>query len=408
MIRDSDAFIGVYPFPGTMEESQHMEHLREASNYFRLEIDLAIRAQKPAIIFYDRRYGNILRVPPGIMKCSFDTREVGGAGGSPRARNYETEFNRFCERVHAFKFHQTTEHEKGQGKVGVFVPHGADSSAYQKVHLDAIRSVLESHGCDEVEILPWPFALDHKMLSVIDSIEWAVADIGTETAATGIPAFLHGRFLPTVRLQSDSSPSSFEQALTIALEVGYKKDIIRWDNADKLKEELDKRVVSLLFERQQEIKRFSITQEAEQYFRSAALYKENVFVSYAGKNLDIASGIAGAFKRRFRDVFDYRDGESIRSGEPWLPEIFNRLATSAIGIPLLSPDYFESGNCAHEAIEMIARQDSGQMKVIPIKISADKFDLPPWISATQYERFESNQDPDDLVKRVVSRVGLAG
>src|ERR1700752_3308089 len=54
MIRDCDAFIGIYPFPGAWKDAQDRANLLKASQYFRLELDLAIRARKPAIIFYDR------------------------------------------------------------------------------------------------------------------------------------------------------------------------------------------------------------------------------------------------------------------------------------------------------------------------------------------------------------------
>ena len=55
MIRAAYAFIGIYPFPGTSDEAQKPEELKKASRYFKLELDLAIRSRKPAIVFYDER-----------------------------------------------------------------------------------------------------------------------------------------------------------------------------------------------------------------------------------------------------------------------------------------------------------------------------------------------------------------
>src|SRR5258705_12673502 len=42
MIRNCDAFIGIYPFPGDSREATR-DRLSEASQYFRLELELAIR-----------------------------------------------------------------------------------------------------------------------------------------------------------------------------------------------------------------------------------------------------------------------------------------------------------------------------------------------------------------------------
>src|SRR5882762_8582939 len=92
MLRDADAFIGIYPFSGSSEDALKPEELRAQSKYFRLEIDLAIRSQKPAIIFYDKRFGDSIRPPDNIYSDSFDSNEVTGAGGFPLARRHSRLF----------------------------------------------------------------------------------------------------------------------------------------------------------------------------------------------------------------------------------------------------------------------------------------------------------------------------
>ncbi len=100
----------------------------------------------------------------------------------------------------------------------------------------------------------------------------------------------------------------------------------------------------------------------------AALRKEAVFISYAGADQQLAKNLIAAVRGRFQRVFDYRDGDSIRVGQPWIKEIFDQLAVSPIGIPLLSSAYVASGNCMHELREMVARRDSNQMQIFPIKL----------------------------------------
>ena len=95
MIRAADAFIGIYPFPGSPEEAQKPDELRKASRYFRLELDLAIRSRKPAIIFYDERYGNILKCPDDITSVPFNFREITSAGQAPKARAFKEIFKKF-------------------------------------------------------------------------------------------------------------------------------------------------------------------------------------------------------------------------------------------------------------------------------------------------------------------------
>jgi hypothetical protein len=152
-------------------------------------------------------------------------------------------------------------------------------------------------------------------------------------------------------------------------------------------------------------KRISTSDGALQYFRGAALRKEAVFVSYAGRDQDAASQLISAFRGQFQQVFDYRDGKSIRPGQPWIKEIFDTLAVSPIGVPLLSPAYIESGNCLHELREMVARRDNGRMQVFPIRLRrTDKVQIPHELGDTQYARLWEYANLEELVRWIATNI----
>jgi hypothetical protein len=69
MIRGCDAFIGIYPYPGEVLVAPGHEELMKASRYFRLELDLAIRSRKPALVFYDRP--DPMRLPSSLGKIHY-------------------------------------------------------------------------------------------------------------------------------------------------------------------------------------------------------------------------------------------------------------------------------------------------------------------------------------------------
>jgi hypothetical protein len=143
--------------------------------------------------------------------------------------------------------------------------------------------------------------------------------------------------------------------------------------------------------------------EALRYFNSASLRNETVFLSYAGDDRDVAARMTVALKARFQSVFDYRDqGESIIPGRRWIDEVFDKLAASAIGIPLLSASYFASGNCAHEAREMVSLSDQGKLSLVPVKLNAGALELPTWMRDLQYLRGWEYEDPLALVRRIES------
>src|SRR5688572_25160256 len=76
IVRDTPLSMGVWPVPTEPGERSDRGELLRASRYFRLELDIAIRARKYAVIFSDHRCGNVLRVPSGITHVRYDAREI--------------------------------------------------------------------------------------------------------------------------------------------------------------------------------------------------------------------------------------------------------------------------------------------------------------------------------------------
>ena len=84
---------------------------------------------------------------------------------------------------------------------------------------------------------------------------------------------------------------------------------------------------------------------------------------------------------------------------------FDQLSVAAIAVPLLSKAYFESGNCEHEAREIVAANDSKKLLMIPVKLYPEKLDAPAWLKDIQQERaFSFANDADALAQRLVELV----
>jgi hypothetical protein len=116
-------------------------------------------------------------------------------------------------------------------------------------------------------------------------------------------------------------------------------------------------------------------------------------------------GLSKALKEKFKTVFDYKDGKSIEPGQPWLTEIFQKLSKSTLGISLMSKDYFESGNCAHEAQQMVAQKDNANLHLLPLKLYEGELELPPWIQDIQYLRLSDyGNDPRLVAQEIVNIV----
>jgi hypothetical protein len=409
LMRDADAFVGLYPFPGEGLERPRRPELEKESRYFRLELDLAERSRKPAIVFVDSRYGDVIDLPPSFFQCRFDWQQIGGAAPVPRASLFRERFAAFCTQVRISLANLAAGNRDvhGGASVGILLPaHPGDPAGYTANHIDLIAGAIAETGA-KVVIIPWPPRLNMAFAQTLETLDWVVVDVVDATAATGLVAYLHGRFVPSLRLLRTAGPGpptgrlQLVEALYGAYEVGYRKDIVEWHDGATLRAGVRARVENIMAERL----RIADRAEAERYFNSAALRKEAIFVSYSGRDEPVAAPLIAALRARFQQVFDYRDkAESISPGTRWIETIFERLATAPVGVALLSPDYFLSDNCVHEGLEMVALRDAKRMIMFPVKLYAGKLDSPPWLTAFQYLRYGDYADAAAAVDKIVAQL----
>jgi hypothetical protein len=406
MVRDSDAFIGIYPYPGDPQKRYSSEELLEASKYFRLECDLAVRSRKPSQVFFDQRYSQVLQFPKTFHAQPFDIQEVTGRGGSPRKALFSRVFSDFCKEVKSDMAATMSKLvETKPSEIGILLPTtGSKKSRYSKGHIEAITQVLGKYGFKKIKHLHWPPTLNSSYLAEIETLDWVIADIGETLMSSGIIGYLHGRFVPTLRLLKGfaSTDNVLKQQSYLGLyggtEAGYPSDIVSWVNVDNFMEELDRRIFSLTAPS----KRISSHDESKVYFHEASLRKEPVFLSYSGNDSSLAGQISAELKKRFQQVFDYQDGKSIIPGEPWIKKIFDQLSTAALGIPLVSNNYLKSGNCVHEAQDMVAQHDTGKMVIIPVKLYEKvDFEDTTWMRTLQYMQFNQYPDIQSMVDNIV-------
>jgi hypothetical protein len=154
MIRDADAFLGIYPITSSTDTSLPVATLRENSEYFRLELDLAARAQKPGLIFYDSRYKNVLSPPPSMIQESFDIKEILSTGSKPSATRFAQAFFAFSERVRMAKQFELSERRfrRVTEEVGIWVPSSGLSAIYDREHLEYLKHTVSANGS-----IPWSY-----------------------------------------------------------------------------------------------------------------------------------------------------------------------------------------------------------------------------------------------------------
>lgn len=409
-IRNSDAFVGIFPAPQAADRPETIAELGAASRYFRLELELAVRSGKPALVFFDERLAQVLHLPRSVRAESFSLDDIEAGGRSPRQRRYERIVSEFCVEVSAAIARSDARVLASRpDRIGLAVPHGI-RGGYTDQQVNALEAELANAAFTKVDVVQWPPVLGGDLLRTLEMFDFVVTDVGPASADAALIGYLHGTFVPLLRLakgvrsNADLVGHPIYRTLHGWAGVGYPKDVVCWSSNSALR----KGVASRLANIKAAPELIGTRKAAQRYFTQAALRNEVVFVSYSGADEALARPVARALRTKFQTVFDYRDGESITPGQPWLEEIFSSLSRSAIGIALVSDDYLRSGNCKHEAREMVARADAGLMHLVPVKLSPAELEMerPPWMSDRQYLHlydYPSDEDPPEKIAEAVVR-----
>jgi hypothetical protein len=409
MVRDADAFIGIYPLPGSLESRPDVDELRAASRYFRLELDLALRSGKPSIVFYDDRYRSVLQVPAGMYQYRYDVQEIAGKGGTPTVGRQLQAIKRFSEVVAArmeYEAVTTPTQFGGNDTVGLLLPQVELSGAggYDASIVSDLVDKIEGRG---YKCRTLPPVVDAEFFTTLQKLDWVLADVSAGPDLLPVLAFLHGQFTPLLLLRAieagaPSTASALESALFGAFEVGYCEDILVWQDRDELFAGVAERLATI----EGPVERLNTLDEAREYFRSAGRRKERVFLSYAGDDLPHVAGLGEELRRRFQDVFDYKTAGAIAPGADWIRALFLSLSKSAIGVICLSEEYLASDTCQHEAAELIAQRDQGKTKVFVINLDGTK--PPEYMRYLQYITPAQHAGDAGIVDSIVAEVGPEG
>ncbi|WP_329334799.1 toll/interleukin-1 receptor domain-containing protein [Streptomyces sp. NBC_00663] len=388
MIRDADGFVGIHPLPGGAREVHLLPRLRHMARYFRLELGMAVRARKPAVVFHDQRLLPALRAPESVRLVPYDAQETEAANQSALPGKVESVYRGFLAEAHASASAQRRRSHH-QRQVGLVV--SPDNGSATSVLTEA----LEEHSWEPV-VLPWPPRLDLDLVTRLRACDWVIVDLDTVEGHL-VAAFTHGQFVPTLPILSPRVFEPLENVLYGETATGHRKAILRWRDPDDLGAAVDPhlRVID------EPPRYIGSTAQALDYFRSAAKRNERVFLSYASANGDRAAAFSGLLNERFQKVFDFREQGAIGVGEDWLDDLIGNLARTAVGVLLLSKEYLESEYCMFEARELHRASIERRVKLVPVCL--ERMDLPAFLQGTQY-RALYRHTPQEIVTELLSQL----
>lgn len=401
MIRECDGFVGIYPLSDPSEQLLTPSDLRHKSRYFRLELDLANRSQRPALVYADQRFSGVLRLPPWARVQWYDSREIMAGELNPARQELQAAARAFLAEVEAFKrLRLARPSRQPSRKFAIVLPGNAPDSVYTPAITELIECMIEERRADGADVIYLPDPRGRRTVSDLETYDVVIADVGMHAMRNGFVGFMHARFLPMVRMlhhgEKEVDALGVHRCLHADIEAGYDKDLIVWNSADDLRSELKVRLNLLA----PSATLITGPAKAQAYFEHALKLKDAVFLSYSGGDASIARQISRELKARFQSVFDYQDGVSLEGGAPWMEQINLNIGRSAIGVQIISQNYLDSPNCRDEAKLMHVQYSAAKMDILRIKISKDPINPPGWMIIDQYFHVYE----DDEVKPTVAQI----
>ena len=373
MMRKVDAFVSILALHGDALDSPSASEVANQSRYFRLELDIAVRARKPCFVIVDERFGNRITAPGEVHTVTFPMQDL---EGDLVRQEILGKFENFWEYAMTLAQGNAKVDRRPEFRVGYVVP---ESFTTQIPDLQRkIETAVSDNVCEPVRF-PWPPRMDTHFLKEVRRCDWVIVECGVVESAL-VVGYLRGQAIPVLRTrfqgsaaESDERLDHWDQLLFGELHDHYRKNLVLWSDSDVLAERLSVQMDEI----RSQATLIASPEKANEYFQRAnqavdappdpsPIRRERVFVSYADEDREYAATMISALREHFEDVFDYRTNGSIPHGETWLEYILERIQQSAVGIPLVSASYAASPYCRKESLRMNKAHIEGRMDVFPV------------------------------------------
>jgi nucleoside phosphorylase len=307
------------------------------SPFVLYEYSLALLAHKPRLIF----------VEDGVSGKYFDESGDSIKLYTPSESILKAERNSFVESIETFKARVDPYRRSNRslrGKVGIFIEPGRP--AYDV--LTRITAAVDQAGFTPERIGPGDLE-NLQPVSRFDGYDFVIVDLDPAGIPHWIYPYIHGRFIPCIRLlhvQGDTRPELPPLIKSTILRglAPVEEPVLYWRDADLLVDAIESQIERVKRKRQD----FESLEEGLRYFRKAERREASIFISNPGEVNEFARQLAAAMKAEGMEIFQYQEENRIPIGEAWEPRLQNEVRNSEIFLPLITKAFWKSEPCRME------------------------------------------------------------
>lgn len=365
--------------------------LREEQQYYRCspyvlyEYGLALLAHKPRLIFVESGVsGKYFSEGDDSLKVYICSKSALKAD----RQLFIDLIAKFKERVQPYRRAGLTL----RGKVGILIH--PSRPAYEV--LTRIEEVVEKAGFS-AERVPIEDPQDLTVVIRFDGYDFVIVDLDPSGIPGWIYPFIHGRFIPCIRLLhvSGDTPPSLPPLIKSTMLRGVApvdEPVLYWRDADLLVNAIKAQIARV----RRNFHSFELFDEGLRYFRKAERREASIFISNAGEVNDFAARLATAMQADGMEVFQYQEANRIPAGEKWEPRLQSEVRNSEIFLPLVTKTFWTSKPCK---MELALAKKSGAI-IIPCFL-----ERAPWKGLkTQGIPLSPRSDDGTRIELVVSEV----
>jgi hypothetical protein len=381
MMQRSACFVAVAPLRASQERYR-------TSPYIVFEHSMAVRANKPMLVIAESNVAG--RFFDGSPMAVFNRDDLEGADLRQKIEQLVT-----LSRPHVGNSVQVL------GSVGLVLPRGGVYASARRT----IRDVLEAAGyrVDDLRYArdraPWLADTDHH--------DFLVIDIRARDIPAWLHPLLHGRFVPMVRLihhTPGSNPDSMFPGLLREEAIEWAGGSGQWAICWSQVEELESRLRPMVDKLQRPRRQFRSREEGIGYFQSLGRSEQgSVFISNADAQNEFTRDLSRLLDLNNIAFFHYQHKNSIPPGTTWRDQLWDRIRSSRLFVPLLTEDYWRSSLCQEEyrLAEDLAHR--GRLRIHPFLLDRRSATESSPAAARQGE-WLVGLPPDEQLERIVRSI----
>jgi hypothetical protein len=414
MMRLAHCFIGIVPRRqpspdmGTASTASHSNW----SPYQALELRLALRADKPRLVIFERGM-DVGPLPPGEPRVWFDRKTL------DLSTNFAHEVDRLVQCA------LSPERYRGDAPPIGLLRWKPVHPAWSRLAAGVEAALQRNCAILDVDVN----TPDDEVLARARDASVVVADLNPRITPAHLIGLLHGAAVPLYRtclVKSEDDASEWAAALGLDQAAhapltaarltrprtlqGYRVDprmrpVHFWTEEDHAGAAQAIASTTSGY-REREVK-LDQHDSGRRYFLD--LSGNTVFISTPGDVKELSLGVKRALDDAGLPAFHFQDQEErMQGGKSWEEQLEEQIAARDLLLAILTPDYFDRVECVDEFETAIRRWERHQMLVVPVQGGDQLPELPPFLSRMQVNAVGRESDQLERLVADLKRVFSKG